>query len=174
MAAPSTLPIRELGLPAIGGVPPAFLPNGVAVDASGAIYVTGDVGNVLSAPCAATPPRPAPRGRTLRCSTTGGLPSVSACVLAPRGRPDDARWIAYGGAGAGIMGLGFLGGTDSGARFAPHVSGIGGVELVLADTRVFLEARGELVLPIGDPMFGFLAGRIGVKFPLATSVATEP
>ncbi|MBW6457387.1 MAG: SMP-30/gluconolactonase/LRE family protein [Trueperaceae bacterium] len=37
----------ELGLPAIAGIPPAYLPNGVAVDASGAIYVTGDVGNVL-------------------------------------------------------------------------------------------------------------------------------
>jgi sugar lactone lactonase YvrE len=37
----------ELGLPAIAGIPPAYLPNGVAVDAAGAIYVTGDVGNVL-------------------------------------------------------------------------------------------------------------------------------
>jgi sugar lactone lactonase YvrE len=37
----------ELGLAAIVGIPPAYLPNGVAVDASGAIYVTGDVGNVL-------------------------------------------------------------------------------------------------------------------------------
>ena len=37
----------ELGLPAIGGIPPAYLPSGVAVDASGAIFVTGDVGNVL-------------------------------------------------------------------------------------------------------------------------------
>ena len=37
----------ELGLPAIAGIPPAYLPNGVAIDASGAIYVTGDVGNVL-------------------------------------------------------------------------------------------------------------------------------
>ncbi|MDF1524019.1 MAG: hypothetical protein P1P87_14535 [Trueperaceae bacterium] len=37
----------ELGLPAIAGIPPAYLPNGVAVDASGAIFVTGDVGNVL-------------------------------------------------------------------------------------------------------------------------------
>jgi len=37
----------ELGLPPIGGVPPAYLPSGVAVDAAGVIYVTGDVGNVL-------------------------------------------------------------------------------------------------------------------------------
>jgi sugar lactone lactonase YvrE len=37
----------ELGLPAIAGIPPAYLPNGVAVDASGTIFVTGDVGNVL-------------------------------------------------------------------------------------------------------------------------------
>jgi len=37
----------ELGLPPIVGIPPAYLPNGVAIDASGAIYVTGDVGNVL-------------------------------------------------------------------------------------------------------------------------------
>jgi sugar lactone lactonase YvrE len=37
----------ELGLPAIGGLPPSYLPNGVAVDAEGVIYVTGDVGNVL-------------------------------------------------------------------------------------------------------------------------------
>jgi sugar lactone lactonase YvrE len=37
----------EVGLPPIGGIPPAYLPSGVAVDASGAIFVTGDVGNVL-------------------------------------------------------------------------------------------------------------------------------
>ena len=37
----------ELGLPPIGGIPPAYLPSGVAVDAAGVIYVTGDVGNVL-------------------------------------------------------------------------------------------------------------------------------
>lgn len=37
----------ELGLPAIVGLPPAYLPNGVAVDATGAIFVTGDVGNVV-------------------------------------------------------------------------------------------------------------------------------
>jgi len=100
--------------------------------------------------------------------------AAGADVLARAPSVPEARWIAYGGAGAGIMGLGFLGGADSGARFAPHVSGIGGVELLLADTRVFLEARGELVLPIGDPMFGFLGGRIGVKFPLEATVATGP
>jgi sugar lactone lactonase YvrE len=37
----------ELGLPPIAGIPPANLPNGVTIDASGAIFVTGDVGNVL-------------------------------------------------------------------------------------------------------------------------------
>jgi sugar lactone lactonase YvrE len=37
----------ELGLPPITGIPPANLPNGVAIDAAGAIFVTGDVGNVL-------------------------------------------------------------------------------------------------------------------------------
>ena len=37
----------ETGLAPIGGVPPAYLLSGVAVDASGAIFVTGDVGNVL-------------------------------------------------------------------------------------------------------------------------------
>ncbi|MFO8149175.1 MAG: hypothetical protein R6T93_02675 [Trueperaceae bacterium] len=37
----------ESGLRPIGGVPPSYLSSGVAVDASGAIFVTGDAGNVL-------------------------------------------------------------------------------------------------------------------------------
>jgi sugar lactone lactonase YvrE len=37
----------ELGAPGVEGYPPTWMFNGVAVSPSGAIYVTGDVGNVL-------------------------------------------------------------------------------------------------------------------------------
>ena len=36
-----------VGLAALPGVPPPFLPSGVTVDAAGAIYLTGDVANVV-------------------------------------------------------------------------------------------------------------------------------
>jgi sugar lactone lactonase YvrE len=36
-----------LGLPPVGGFPPAYLLSSVAVDGDGAVYVTGDVENVL-------------------------------------------------------------------------------------------------------------------------------
>jgi sugar lactone lactonase YvrE len=36
-----------LGLPSVPGLPPTFLFNGIATDASGRMYVTGDVDNVV-------------------------------------------------------------------------------------------------------------------------------
>lgn len=78
-----------------------------------------------------------------------------------------ARWVPYGGVGAGFGGVGFLGGPESGALFRPIVSGIAGVDIVFEGLAVFLEGRGDLLLLFADGgTLGYLGGRLGVKFPL--------
>lgn len=83
--------------------------------------------------------------------------------------PSDAaaRWVPYGGVGAGIGGLGFLGGGEAGVVVRPVVSGVVGIDLVFEGMRLFVEGRGDLLLLVPEATtFGFLGGRLGVKFPL--------